>query len=64
MLRKADGTFSKTVLVNALVATLGTLVGLVPQLQAAINPEWYPWAFVGLSVVYQFLRQVTSQPMA
>jgi hypothetical protein len=64
MIRTESGRVSRTQVVNAIVLALGALVGLVPTLREVIPAEVYPWAFVGLSVVQVFLRQITSEPMA
>ena len=63
-IRKVDGTISKTIVWNSLVLTLSAAVPLIPQLAPVINPEWYPWILVGVSLVNVFLRQITSQQMA
>lgn len=63
VVRTQSGRVSRTQTINAIVLTLGTAVGLFPQLQAVINPEWYPWIFVGLSLLNVYLRQITSEPM-
>lgn len=59
--RRADGTLSRTQQFNAVLMALGTLVGLMPELRGQIDPDWYPWIFVGLSVVNAYLRATTTQ---
>jgi len=63
MVLTESGRVSRTQTINAIVLTLGTAVGLFPQLQAVIHPDWYPWIFVGLSLLNVYLRQITSEPM-
>lgn len=60
-MRRADGTVSRTQALNGIIGALGTLVGLMPQLQSQISPSVYPWAFVVLSVIYSYLRETTTQ---
>ena len=58
---RTDGSVSRTQQFNAAVMALGTLVGLLPELRGQIDPDWYPWIFVGLSVVNAYLRATTTQ---
>ena len=61
MIHRADGTISRTQVVNGLIMALGSLVGLMPELKSQIPPEVYPWVFVGLSVLNVYLRATTTQ---
>lgn len=58
---REDGSLSRTQAVNGAVIALGSLVGLMPELRSQIDPDWYPWIFVGLSVVNAYLRATTTQ---
>jgi len=61
MLKREDGTISRTQVVNGLVAALGVAVAMFPQLQSNIPTSVYPWVFVGLSTVNAYLRITTTQ---
>lgn len=60
-IHRADGSISRTQQLNAAIIALGSLVGLMPELRSQIDPDWYPWIFVGLSVVNAYLRATTTQ---
>lgn len=61
MMKREDGSLSRTQAMNGLLASMGIIVGMFPQLQSQIPPDVYPWLFVGLSVINAYLRATTTQ---
>ena len=66
-MKKEDGTYSKTMLWNALVIPLTGLFGVAVTMLPAIEAIVAPPVFVGIALLIKavdvYLRQITTQPM-
>lgn len=55
---------SKTINFGTLVAGLGALQVMFPELKAQIHPAVYPWALVAIGVGVVMLRSITEKPIS
>jgi len=55
---------SKTHAVSAVLGIFGGLSAFLPTVRDLISPEIYSWSFVGISVVYIILRNVTTEAIS
>lgn len=53
----------RTLIFAMLLAAFGALQLALPGVQQHIDPQWYGWIFLAVSVIVAVLRVITSTPM-
>ena len=56
MIKRQDGSVSRTKILNAIGVILGAVIMYLPTLKAQIPPEYYGGALFAFSVINQILR--------
>lgn len=55
---------SRTINIAAVIASLGAVQLMLPEVRSQIPAEVYPWVLMGIGVVMAALRAVTEKPLS
>lgn len=55
---------SRTINIAALIACLGAVQLMLPEVRAQIPADLYPWLLMGIGVIMAYMRAVTEKPLS
>lgn len=61
MMKRQDGTFSRTQILNLIGVVAGAVLTTLPSLQASIPEVWYGAAFMAFSVANAVIRATQTK---
>ncbi len=61
IVRRKDGTISRTQVINSITALSGVLLITLPNIQTQIEPDVYGWIVMGLGTINLYLRKTTTK---
>ncbi len=61
IVKRKDGTISRTQIVNGITALSGVLLITLPNIQSQVEPDVYGWIVMLLGTVNLYLRKTTTK---